>query len=114
MGGGQAVAVQTIEAFVQEIDHIAAFRSVHAEDFGVFVAQGQADGPFAHVFVMVEGSDQFFFYSVFVLRLDDALRIAALEVDVDMAAAGGYCAGMLPIDLLEVVAVLILLERGEA
>ena len=46
--------MQAVESFCQEVYYIAASWSVHAQHFGVFVAQRQTDGPFALIFILIQ------------------------------------------------------------
>ena len=51
--------------------------------------------------VAVEVGHDFFLQLVLVRRVDDAVGVAALQVEVDVNTAVGHSGGLLPINIIE-------------
>ena len=68
----------TIGTFCCEVYNIATVLAAHADDGGIFIAQGNGNNSLAaFVSVIVQIINDFFFECVLILGIDDALLIAA-------------------------------------
>ena len=108
--------MQTVEAFFDGEEDIAAFWAIDTDQHAVLIAQADADDAAAScwIAIVVEIVDDLFFQCVFICWIHDAVFVAALEVDVDVVGADLNGAGLFPVNFCGVVAVFVLLHDGVA
>ena len=109
----QCIAVETVDAFFEPVEDIAAFWAAGTENHCIFIAHSHNDNAFAVQAIAVKGVDDLAFEFILICWINNTSWVFALEVDVDMTTAGSNSAGLFPVDFFDFVAVFVFLENGE-
>ena len=103
-----------VVALGHPVADVARLWPAHAQENGITIAQGYRNDTMAGLFVLVavECGHNIFFHFILVSNINDAFRISAHDIQINMAFPVGNGPGLRPID--HFLAVGILLHHGEA
>ena len=99
--------METIDAFFQPVEDVATFWAAGAKVDGVFVTHGNSNDALTIQAVAVQIVNDLTFQFILVGWIDDTGWVFALEVNVDLTAAGSNGTGLFPIDLFDWITVFI-------
>ena len=104
-----------IVTFGEPVADIACFRTTLTKENSILVAQSNCNNTLTSLFVAIaiETGHDFFFNFILILRIYNTMRIAALEVDVDVLFALSDCNGVFPIDFFHAVAIFVTFQSHE-
>lgn len=105
-----------VVAFSGPIDNIAAFRATHTKKDSVFVTQRTGNDTHTGFFIMVavQRCHDFFFKLIFIFWFDNTVRIAPLQIDINVVASVGNSFCAFPVNFMEFIAIFIIFDVSVA